>query len=365
MPLSNDEKKTEQREHGIGTKILPDGSMVLVNYEQLLQNEATKRILLQRSVRAYEHTVQTLQSKCQASMETALDQENELASANNEISQLKELVFRLQDEKAHTINEMHLLEAERAAAVNDKEYLEREVETIQEDLKVKEELCARNIDLQKSLEQSLQQSEVETSRLINHVEKLQSDALEMQKERDQLHGEVKKLANALASESCASQTVESPNENHLDNRFEIDRLKLREDFSQTKSTLSMLQDENESLRSMHREYEGQIYELKATVESMDCESGEIDKLSAEIASLTYELGAKSTECEESIVALQTLQTKLDSAESRLVEFRSTEKSLRAENVVLTNQLVDSQYTCRSIESQNSDLNNRVGESSIA
>jgi chromosome segregation ATPase len=401
MPLPNDEKKTEQQEHGIGTKKLPDGSMVLVNYEQLLQNEATKRILLQRSVRAYEHTVQTLQSKCQASMETALEQENELASANNEISQLKELVFRLQDEKEHMINERHLLESERAAAVNDKEYLEREVETIQEDLKLKEELCARNIDLQKNLEQSLQQSDVETSRLINRVEKLQSDALEIQKERDQLNGEVKKLTNALASESRASQTEESPNENLLEKKIEIDRLndrisnllanqamssaqleehdnlreeydrlssdlaELREDFSQTKSTLSMLQDENESLRTMHREYEGQIYELKATVESMDCESGEVDKLSAAVASLTYELGAKSTECEESIVALQTLQTKLDSAESRLVEFRSIEKSLRAENVVVTNQLVDSQYTCRSIESQNSDLNNRVGESSIA
>ncbi|KAL3827048.1 hypothetical protein ACHAXA_007555 [Cyclostephanos tholiformis] len=399
MPLPNDEKNMEQQEPGTGLKKLPNGTTVLVNYERLLQNEATKRILLQRSVQAYEHTVQALQSKYQATTKTVSEQEIKLASAENEISHLKELVFRLQDEKENMINERHLFEAELAAAVNDKEYLEREVETIQEDLKAKEECCLSYIELQKNLEQSLQQSNAEKSRLINQVELLQFDALEMQKEHDQLNGTVKKFMSMTASESCTSLIVESPQENNSD---EIKRLNdqisnllanqassgallkenvilrekyegltsdftaMREELSETNYSLSKLQDENMSLQSMRREYESQIVDLKATVESMDYDSGEVDKLAAEVASLTYELSAKSTECEELIVALQTLQSKLDFAESRVVELKNIseiEQSLRAEHLVLTKELLDLRCTSRSLESQNSDLNIRLEESS--
>jgi chromosome segregation ATPase len=394
LPLSNDdEKKMEEHESGTGLKKLPDGTTVLVNYEQLLLNEATKRILLQRSVHAYENTVQMLQKKYHATTETVLEQENKLSSADNEISQLKELVFRLQDEKDNMINERHLFEAELAAAVNDKEYLEREVETIQEDLKAKEEWCARNIERQKNFEQSLQQSNMERSRLIDQVESLQSDTLEMQKELDQMNGTVKSLMSATATESRTPTIAESSTQENIN--YEIDRLnnqisnllaiqasssaqleehdilrekheRLTRDFSETHRSLSKLRDENESLRSNQREYESRIDDMKATVESLDCDSGEIDKLAAEIASLTYELGAKSTECEESVAALQTLQCKLDSAELRLQDSKNMseiDQSLRAEHLVLTKQLLDSHSTTRSLENQNFDFSNRLEESS--
>jgi hypothetical protein len=48
---------------GIATKTLPDGTTVLVNYERLLQIEATKRIFFQRSVEKYVEITAKLQMR--------------------------------------------------------------------------------------------------------------------------------------------------------------------------------------------------------------------------------------------------------------------------------------------------------------
>ena len=417
MPLPNgrDGNDASQQESGFGTKKLPDGSLVLVNYEQLLQNEAEKRILLQRSVEAYEHTVKTLQNKYQSSMSTSQEQEIQLASAQNEISELKEMVMRLQDEKENMINETQLFEAELASAVNDKEYLEREVETIQQDMKAKADYYLKNVELQKNIEMKLQESEAEKILLIDQVEMLQSDLSEVQTERDGLNDKVQDLMNAATeTESTAPVTeeltslIESLQQELQEKNNEIesitnninapppedDNINLREEynllqqhFSDAKSTLARVHDENESLRSSQREYEAQIFELKTTIESLD-DSGEVDKLAAEVASLTYELGIKTTECEESSSALNELQTKLDNAEARIVEYSDAEEerkhstseveqSLRVENGLLKKQLEDLQGACtlldtsledraatiQSLEAQIQSLNTQLAETS--
>ena len=417
MPLPNgrDGNDASQQESGFGTKKLPDGSLVLVNYEQLLQNEAEKRILLQRSVEAYEHTVKTLQNKYQSSMSTSQEQEIQLASAQNEISELKEMVMRLQDEKENMINETQLFEAELASAVNDKEYLEREVETIQQDMKAKADYYLKNVELQKNIEMKLQESEAEKILLIDQVEMLQSDLSEVQTERDGLNDKVQDLMNAATeTESTAPVTeeltslIESLQQELQEKNNEIesitnninapppedDNSNLREEynllqqhFSDAKSTLARVHDENESLRSSQREYEAQIFELKTTIESLD-DSGEVDKLAAEVASLTYELGIKTTECEESSSALNELQTKLDNAEARIVEYSDAEEerkhstseaeqSLRVENGLLKKQLEDLQGACtlldtslddraatiQSLEAQIQSLNTQLAETS--
>eukprot|EP00571_Detonula_confervacea_P010641 CAMPEP_0172306968 /NCGR_PEP_ID=MMETSP1058-20130122/7921_1 /TAXON_ID=83371 /ORGANISM="Detonula confervacea, Strain CCMP 353" /LENGTH=2065 /DNA_ID=CAMNT_0013019021 /DNA_START=95 /DNA_END=6292 /DNA_ORIENTATION=- len=388
MPLPNDEKRNgEENNPGFGTKKLPNGTSVLVNYEKLLQNEATKRILLQRSVEAYELRLKKLEQKHESSLETlAQEHENQLTSARSEVQsaqsemgQFKEMVIQLQDEKEIFMNEKELFEAEVTAVVNDKEYLEREVEIMEADIKVKD---ARNAEL-------LQERQEEKNRLVDQVEMLQADLSEVQEEKDFLRQErdllndrvqqefMKTTATETKTASVETETlrstVESLQQELLEKDDEIEQLndqlretlttakqppadhdddlhedydRLHKDFAETKATLSNLHDENESLRTMQREYDVQLSELKATIESMDCDdSGEVDKLAAEVASLTYELGVKTSECEESAFALQMMQTKLDNAEAKdndlhegydrlqkdFAETKSTLSKLRDEN----------------------------------
>lgn len=397
MPLPNGNENRASEEPGIGKKTLPDGTVVLVNYEKLLQNEATKRILLQRSVKAYEHTIETLQSRYQASMKTAQEQEIQLASSHVEVSRLNELVLRLQDEKENMINETQLFEAELAAVANDKEYLQREVETIHEDLKAKEELYAKNIEHQMNLERSLQEKDAERASLLEQVEMLQSSLSEVQSERDQLEESIKTAANNSHTKSVVE--IESLEQELLVQGYEIERLneqinsmmmdkstvlldehnnlreeyvRLKSDFSalqhemsETKPRLAQLQDENESLRTMQREYDIQISELQESAELMGYDSGEVDKLAAEVASLTYELGVKSTECEESVSVVQTLQTKLANAEARLVEYGGKcsvlEEKIRTESELHLLQVEELKEAFCTLENHTTDLTMSLDE----
>ncbi len=399
MPLPNGNENGESDEPGYGRKKLPDGTVVLVNYEKLLQNEATKRILLQRTVETYEHTIESLQSRHQASMKTAHEQEIQLASSHVEISQLKELVLRLQDEKDNMVNEIQLFEAELAAVANDKEYLQQEVETIQQDLKVKEDLFARNIVQQKHLENSLQEKDAERASLIDQVAALQSSLIEVQAEHDNLEKSIRSAVNP--SHSKSAEEIETLEQELLEKGYEIERLndqinsmmidqggntvlheehynlreeheRLQSDFSalqlemlETKPRLSMLQDENETMRSMNREYNAQLSELKATAELTDYDFGEVDKLAAEVASLTYELGVKATECEESASALQTLQAKLVDSEARVGEYDGRcnvlGENLRIESESHSRQVADLQTTISSLEIQTTDLKRSLDE----
>ncbi|KAL3795202.1 hypothetical protein ACHAW5_005660 [Stephanodiscus triporus] len=79
---------------GIATKTLPDGTSVLVNYERLLQIEATKRIFLQRSVETYAETTAKLQSR----LEDAMKQDSKASiAAQNEIARLEGILSHLKD----------------------------------------------------------------------------------------------------------------------------------------------------------------------------------------------------------------------------------------------------------------------------
>lgn len=79
---------------GIATKTLPDGTSVLVNYERLLQIEATKRIFLQRSVETYAETTAKLQSR----LEDARKRDSKASiAAKNEIARLEGIVSQLRD----------------------------------------------------------------------------------------------------------------------------------------------------------------------------------------------------------------------------------------------------------------------------
>ena len=56
-----------------------------------------------------------------------------------------------------------------------------------------------------------------------------------------------------------------------------------------------LREENESLRITQRDSSAEIIELRAAIESMDGDAGEVNRLSAEVANLKYELDAKNAE----------------------------------------------------------------------
>eukprot|EP00571_Detonula_confervacea_P005598 CAMPEP_0172319954 /NCGR_PEP_ID=MMETSP1058-20130122/39153_1 /TAXON_ID=83371 /ORGANISM="Detonula confervacea, Strain CCMP 353" /LENGTH=377 /DNA_ID=CAMNT_0013035103 /DNA_START=146 /DNA_END=1276 /DNA_ORIENTATION=+ len=104
MPLTENDTRDSRRKHGLfdlsklpdgtATKTLPDGTSVLVNYERLLQNEATKRILLQRSAATYTDTITKLQSRLRVAEKKYGKAENKLdfklAAAHREIAQLKD-----------------------------------------------------------------------------------------------------------------------------------------------------------------------------------------------------------------------------------------------------------------------------------
>ncbi|KAL9191153.1 hypothetical protein ACHAXT_000859 [Thalassiosira profunda] len=476
MPLPGEDDKESLAEPGFGTKKLPDGTTVLVNYEMLLQNEATKRILLQRSFEA-------LRARQQAAATTAQEQEAardalglQLASAQEEIASLNEMVLQLQDEKEHMIDEAQLFEAELSALKNDKEYLESEVESVQDmekNLRKSEsEVEVLRMDLAEAQRESSSLFEeknllwqernqltekveelmnaatsadetraacsVESEELRNTVESLQQELLQKDSEIEQLNGErdalnglaqqLEKKAddrlhhvltklqeatiNAGAAETQAVASVEerealsarvetlqqellqrddeleqlneqlrstvADHQSNSDASAEHERLlddhaRLQNDFSETKLALSTMQDENESLRATQREYDVQITELRAAVDSMDEEgSGEVDRLAAEVASLTYELGVKSSECEESASALATLQAKLSHVEAQLADTMSSslpkedgpseaEQSLRAEIDALKQQLAELQGTCSYLEGQKSELESNVND----
>jgi len=382
MPLSTENENGEPQHHkqeGVGTKTLPSGEKVLVNYHKLLENEAKKRILLQRSVESFEHTIQTLKSEYQASIDTSREQENQLSSSHEEISNLKQLVMSLQGEKENMINEAQLFEAELASAVNDKEYLEREVESIQEDLKAKEDYYLNNVELQKNIEVKLQESEAEKTLLVDQVEALQNDCSEVQQERDELKEKVQDLMKAADSTTTECETkkeelanvIESLQQELVEKNNEIEQLteqirtpsadpqansttKTVDDGANLREEISRLQEENKSLLTIQRERDLQISELKTTIDTLDYDdSGEADKLAAQVASLTYELEMKTTEVQESISTLEEVQAKLDNADARLVELTNAQdqqkhsidekvQSLRAENDSLQKQLTDLQ-----------------------
>ena len=360
MPLTNGGGDSEQQKDGFGTKTLPNGTTVRVNYEKMLENEATKRILLQRTVETYEHTIETLKGKHQASMHVSQEQEIQLASANNKTLELTDLVARLQDEKENMIQETQLFEAELASAVSDKEYLEREVESIQQDTKAKEEYYLKNVELQKKIEIQLQESEAEKTLLVDQVEMLQSDLSGVQTERDGLNEKIQQQQQLDTSTEVTSSQVEELNclneslqQELLEKNNEIEQLNdqlrapsssvaaaaevaavapLSGDNTNLREEYSLLQDENESLRTLQRDRDLQISELKMTIDSLgDDDSDEADKLAAEVASLTYELGVKTTECEESMSSLQVIQTKLNDAEARLVTIQTLETQIQSLN----------------------------------
>ena len=84
---------------GTALKTLPNGKKVLVNYEKLLQNEITKRILLQRSMTKLQLQVKEMTS-------TKIDNYNDkLIAANKEIEHLKGTISKLKEKSStKTIN---------------------------------------------------------------------------------------------------------------------------------------------------------------------------------------------------------------------------------------------------------------------
>ena len=84
-------------------------------------------------------------------------------------------------------------------------------------------------------------------------------------------------------------------------------------FLQFASNWPPRRNKKESMHSIQIESQTTITELTAMVGSMDNLSAEVDRLAAENASLTYELGVKSTENNEHLTTVKSLQMELDTA----------------------------------------------------
>jgi len=410
------------QEPGYGTKKLADGNIVLVNYEQLLQNEATKRILLQRSIDTFERTIEKLDARNDASKKLAKEQEDakreadsQLVSARDEIAQLKDVVARLQrhmdaEKKRAPGSEARLFEEELAASKTQKEELRMEVESLKRELERKNDLCNKFEASQKSLELALEEIRDEKRQLQSDLsesqataEKLRDTCESLQAQCDCLNVKVQELVGANSgskdAEVVAAQlqsTVESLENDVSDKTREIDDLKrqlghsesnqsdvtaernkfqrectrLESEISEMKSNLVSLQEEKEVIRSITK-YKAQIFELNATIESMGDEAVEKDKLATEVASLQYELGMKTTECEEAAESLKLLQTKLDCAEARISESSATPSSetisnvtepLKAEIELLEKKLSNSAKALADAETFKAELQRKLEDS---
>lgn len=403
MPLpGNDNLSTKS---GFGTKTLPDGTAVLVNYEKLLLNEATKRILLQRSVETYERSLDKLQAKLQASTALAQDHEearemlsSQITMAHNEIAELKELVSRLQTNQHESpSSEAHLFETELAAVAGEKEILRRELDDLREELRVSSDSSSKIEESRNGLMLHLEESKSEQSRLENELQLLQSenaklnekvqilesvamDSSELSDETNVLLARVGSLEiellaksnnidqlNAQVSELLSGQTNMSSENQRLKEEYD----QSQQELAEVKISLVSLENGNATLRSMQQNADAQIAELTATIETMEAESEEAHRLTGEVASLTYELGIKTTESEQTAATLQSLQTKLEIAEARLVSLdqasnesnksNEIENSLRAENELLKTKLEELQIAFTSLESQKSDVDKQLEE----
>lgn len=403
MPLpGNDNLSTKS---GFGTKTLPDGTAVLVNYEKLLLNEATKRILLQRSVETYERSLDKLQAKLQASTALAQDHEearemlsSQITMAHNEIAELKELVSRLQTNQHESPScEAHLFETELAAVAGEKEILRRELDDLREELRVSSDSSSKIEESRNGLMLHLEESKSEQSRLENELQLLQSenaklnekvqilesvamDSSELSDETNVLLARVGSLEiellaksnnidqlNAQVSELLSGQTNMSSENQRLKEEYD----QSQQELAEVKISLVSLENGNATLRSMQQNADAQIAELTATIETMEAESEEAHRLTGEVASLTYELGIKTTESEQTAATLQSLQTKLEIAEARLVSLdqasnesnksNEIENSLRAENELLKTKLEELQIAFTSLESQKSDVDKQLEE----
>lgn len=360
---------TPPENDGYGTKTLPDGTTVLVNYEQLLLNEATKRILLQRTVESYERTIAKLESKHRTTLQSNLQHEekenllsSQLVFANNEVAELKTLVSHLQQEMQQPQSESHLFEAELTAACNERDQLQNKVTSLQDELKSKE-------DEVQSLQSSLAEERNESKKLKSENEMLQRECDELQEDLSGKSEEVFQL-NRQSSENFADKTsqavevarlqeknvslrgkVESLQKeldtateenkqlnlqvsetfaNHATKAVEYEQTcdRLENELSAAKDQLTSLRDENEELRNLQRESDAQIIELRALIESMDGDAGEATRLVAENANLKYELEAKVVECKESTDEKNRVDHDLTQAQTELATLREQNDELR-------------------------------------
>lgn len=396
MPLPDGNDGMAEENSGFGTKRLPDGTSVLVNYEKLLQNEATKRILLQRSFDSYKTKYdQSVQSTREQERVIEL-QNSELTSQADEIARLNEMLARVQGEMA-----------------NDKEYLQKEM-----DLKDEQ---------QRSLQSNLDETKVELTRLVDHVEKLQADLAESEADKAALLEQTHRLEGVLSSNASLEaeskalrSSVESLHQESANKDSQIEMLNLRvqeldreakasvtsvdeelkiaveslrneikekdsqiyqmtNGLSETKSILLNHQDENEALRDIQQDYIAQISELKATIETMEGDSVEVEKLAAEVASLQYEMSVKSTEYDLATNTIQSLQSRVDLAETQLSQngnqssevesvlreqLEGTRKLLAEEKSGYDSALEKHANTVRGLESQVQTLTEQLSSSSI-
>ncbi|KAL3789145.1 hypothetical protein HJC23_012234 [Cyclotella cryptica] len=398
LPLSESDKFSPVEESGFGTKTLPDGTTVLVNYEKLLQNEATKRILLQRSVETYERTMEKMQSKYHEALKLSQEREearqlldSQLNMAQHENLNLKALVAKLEKEMEAMKNETpssetHLFQEELSASLAERDCLEKQVEILNEQLRLAHQQHSVDSESQEHLSRRLEETKSEQSRLEQLVQTVQSDLSEAQQTCSLLKSENHALQQELDTkniEIATNEPVEKPDdsaawkeridalENELREKTsdcvalndQVSKLlseqathtsknehlikendSLSDDVSKMRGLLAILENEKESLHSSQIDSEARIVELTAIVESMDNSTEEIDRLAAENASLTYELRMKSTENNENIASMKSLQTELDVTKARLLALEQTSsdhddiheigKSLREENEVL-------------------------------
>ena len=428
MPIPDEDGGTSgssAEKDGFGTKTLPDGRTVLVNYEQLLRNEATKRILLDRTVESYQRTIANLQSNHQMSLQAKSmeyeEKENLLHSqldvANNEIAELKSLVTRLQHNREQPESETHLFEAELAAASDEKERLQNQVVFLQEEIKSKDVSCEKYLQVQKELEQNLDEVKAEAQSLQSSLTELQNESMKLKSENEDLQRECDELQedlngrkeevfqlNRQSSENFADKAstavevthlreqtvnlktkVESlqkeltarteDNEqlnhkvseafaNHAAKAVEYERTcsRLEDELSEKNTEVAALREENDSLRIAQRDSNAKIDELRATIESMDdCDTGEVNHLSAEVANLKYELEAKNAECIESTAELSRLGEELSGTKAELTTLREENDSLRIVQRDSSAEITELRATIESMDGDAGEVNHLAAE----
>ena len=387
---------------GFGTKQLPDGTTVLVNYEQLLLNEATKRILLERTAECYERTILSLRTKQQATAQSKValeDKENllnsQLAVANNEIAELKALVSNLQHEKEQPASESHLFEAELTAANTEKEKLNHQVISLEGQLKSKEDEA---LSLQSNLAEVRNESMTFQSQmklLQRECDKLQeelgrksddvihlnkkcsemfeensihsSEAARLKEKNESLKDKVDSLQANLDTKAKENEIlIIQVSESFADSaakvkEYEQSCARLKNDLSEAIVQREVLREENESLCNIQRESDSQIIELRAMIESIDGEAAEANHSVAEIAKLRYELETKVVECQETNSEKDRMEHELADAKAELSAMREQNDELRTTIEAMDNDNGEINHLAAEVANLKYDLEAKVTE----
>lgn len=283
----------------IGSLKTPEGNMVKVNFDKLLETEMTKRRLVEKEFQALRTTIESLKSSKDTLVlagETQMDILNKMKNSNHSLSHDLEAArsatdgLRAQNEDFKARN--RLLEDQMASLDEEK-------------LKLETECLALKRDMEVLQAQITQISSSATSNLSSRENELQSEI-------SRWKGSNEELSHKIARFETECENLRGKNES------------LYEDLETYRESMSKLEDEKAAMLSKESSLNVEIKHLKGSLQSQRVATS--GTFQAQITALQSEIAAKSGECAELKSQVASLQNKLNVSEAE--KFKHTKELAR-------------------------------------